>query len=363
LNRTQKDGIESSFKSNKKSGLILNSILTPIFCSISKALNVVFLGAIQPERVYTICSLQIGGHQEIMQDMGENYLKFWGTRGSSAVSGEAYRYFGGNTSCVEIHNDGHYIIIDAGTGIRPLGLVLQKKNVRKIDLFLSHIHWDHVIGLPFFEPVYHLDAHITIWSLPGNAYSGKQLLDQLFATDFFPVEAEKILGQIEFRTIASKSSIQIGSVRVEHHLTNHPGIACGFRFKFGNSIENQTIGYVTDNEMFKGFHGALSELSSQDLKPYESFISFFSGCDLLVHEAQYFPEEYRIKMGWGHSSVRNAVAFIQRTLPNRWLVTHHDPTHTDEDLFRLADLAKQLLLEHKIPCSVEWVPDGYVIIL
>jgi phosphoribosyl 1,2-cyclic phosphodiesterase len=271
------------------------------------------------------------------------------------VSGEAYRHFGGNTCCLEIHADDHHVIIDGGTGIRPLGLVLQERNVRKIDLFLTHTHWDHVIGLPFFEPIYHPGVHITVWALEGGARSCEELFGELFAAEFFPVKIKGIRNQIEFRTIRSKSPVHIGSMTIDSHPTNHPGQACGFKIQ----LNHQTIGYISDNEVFPGFHGGLSEVSSQDLKPCEELISFFSGCDILIHEAQYFPEEYRSKTGWGHSSVRNVVALMQRALPREWLVTHHDPCHTDDDLFRLALLAKQLLQENHIPCPVEWVADGH----
>jgi len=286
-----------------------------------------------------------------------NYLKFWGTRGSCAVSGDVYAHFGGNTCCLELNYGGHRILFDAGTGIRPLGTSLVKEGVRKIDLFLGHTHWDHLIGFPFFEALHQTGTQIIIWSPAGAGRSCKELFDDLMAIEFFPVRLDDMEAQVEFRTIHQKTPVQIGPVTIDFHTTHHPGVTYCFKIK----TPHQTIGYVTDNEMLKGYYGPLSEIPPSLFEPHEGLIDFLNGCDLLVHEAQYFPEEYLEKAGWGHSSVRNAIALIQRAKIPHWLVTHHDPKHIDAELRDLARMAKKIIQENQIPCKAEWIGDGFTI--
>lgn len=277
------------------------------------------------------------------------YLKFWGTRGSCPVSGLEYSKFGGNTSCLELCYGDEYLIIDAGTGIRPLGMELLEKK-RPLHLILTHAHWDHVIGFPFFEPLYSPDSEITIWSPSENNKSCRQIFDNLMRAEFFPVQLTELKAKLHFFSIDEKKPIRTGPLIIHFHQTHHPSATYCLKIE----TPHQTIGYASDNEMFQDYHGDLMHA------PLDAdLIEFFTGCDLLIHEAQYFPEEYLKKVGWGHSSVSNAIALIQKAKIREWLVIHHDPKHTDEDLDRLAALAQRLLEDHKIPCRSEWIGDGY----
>lgn len=287
----------------------------------------------------------------------KNYLKFWGTRGSCSVSGPEYKRFGGNTCCLEIRYGETVLLIDAGTGVRPLGESMIGQGPLKIDLFLGHTHWDHIIGFPFFEPLYKPGMQITIWSPAGAGRSCKELFSQLLATEFFPIRLEQVQAHLEFRTTQQKTPVHLGPITIDFHTTQHPGLTHCFKIK----TPHETIGYITDNEMLQGHHGTLLEAPESLFEPHESLIQFMKGCDYLVHEAQYFPEEYLEKAGWGHSSARNAVSLIQKTHPKHWIVTHHDPKHSDADLDRLADFVHKTLHENKVPVSVEWVPDGHAI--
>lgn len=289
--------------------------------------------------------------------MMKNYLKFWGTRGSCAVSGEPFKRFGGNTCCLEIHYEGSTILIDAGTGIRPAGTRLAQEKTKKIDLFLGHTHWDHLIGFPFFEPLHLKETAITVWAPAGSGRSCQELFNDLMAMEFFPVRLDEMEAKVDFRTIHQKTPVQIGKISLDFHTTNHPGEAFCFKVK----TPHQTIGYVTDNEMLQGYQGPLSDIPPSLFQPHESLIDFLKECTLLVHEAQYFPEEYLDKAGWGHSSVINAAALIQKTKVPHWLVTHHDPKHIDGDLDHLSQMAKEILTENKIPCKAEWIYDGFAL--
>lgn len=288
--------------------------------------------------------------------MTKNYLKFWGTRGSCPVSGSAYAQFGGNTCTLEVRYDNSVLIFDAGTGIRELGQELTRQNVRNIHLFFSHSHWDHLIGLPFFEPIYNPGVKLTIWTPPNIRRSYRELIEDLLSPEFFPVKLEQINATLEFKTIQQKTPITLGKVTLDFHSAHHPGLAFGFKIR----TPEQTFGYFTDNEMLHGYHGPLSEPPPEIIDPHQSLIDFLSDCDVLIHEAQYTPEEYLHKAGWGHSSARNAMYLLQQTKIPKWLVTHHDPNHTDLDLHAYESTMKKELQENNISCKVQWVGDGFV---
>lgn len=262
-------------------------------------------------------------------------IKFWGTRGSCAVSGPEYLHYGGNTTCVEVRYDDALLVIDAGTGIRPLGITLAKE--KKIDLFLTHMHWDHLIGLPFFDPLFLEGVEITIWAPRGPFRSCKELLADMLSPEFFPVDLGHMRSQIEFKTLEERKPFKIGPLTLECHATRHPGLTYCFKI----ITPHETIGYVSDNEI--------------NLEAQESFINFHRGCDIFVHEAQYSPKEYVHKTGWGHSSINETIALVKEIRPKKWLVTHHDPKHTDNDLKTLEKIAS----ESAIPCPAIWIPDMY----
>ena len=264
-----------------------------------------------------------------------------------------YLKYGGNTCCLEVCYGGARVILDAGTGIRPLGDIFLSQRIRKVDLFLSHTHWDHIIGFPFFEPLYEPGVQIAIHSPAGAGRSCRELFNDLLASEFFPVRLEQVQAQIDFRTTYQKTPVQIGKISIDFHTTHHPGLTFCFKIK----TPHQTIGYITDNEMLQGFHGSLSEVPREVAEPYQGLIEFMKDCDILIHEGQYSPEDYLQKVGWGHSSIRNVAYFLQQAKIPRWLVTHHDPKHSDQELEDLAHLAKKILKEEKIDCKVDWIPD------
>lgn len=266
------------------------------------------------------------------------HLKFWGTRGSCPVSGPEYIHYGGNTPCLELRYDDLLLIFDAGTGIRPFGHSIH--NEKKINLFLSHFHWDHILGFPFFEPIYREGVEITIWAPPeASGKTHRDLFDQLLANEFFPIHLNQILAKLEFKIIEAGKSVRMGPLEIDFCMTRHPGHTFCFKIRTPNEI----IGYVTDNEI--------------DSANQEELIEFHRGADLFIHEAQYTPKEYERKHGWGHSSLAKAIELIQKIQPGKWLVTHHDPLHTDADLRALEKIAKA----SSLPCSVEWIGDGHIV--
>jgi phosphoribosyl 1,2-cyclic phosphodiesterase len=265
--------------------------------------------------------------------MKANFLKFWGTRGSCPVSGSSWAHFGGNTPCLEIVYEGKRVIIDAGTGIRPLGVELQECSV---DIFFSHTHLDHLIGLPFFEPLHHKSSSVRLWFPDGTERSPHDLLDSLFSSDFFPLHLDQIQAKLSFHKMHLEKPVRSGNVELSFIRAHHPGMTYCFKIK----TPHETFGYITDNELQK-----------ED----NALVQFFQGCDLLVHEAQYTDEEYQTKTGWGHSGLSNAIHFVQKVGCKRWIVTHHDPKHTDPMLETMQVEARKKLGS---TCEVVWANDG-----
>jgi CheY-like chemotaxis protein len=286
----------------------------------------------------------------------ENYIKFWGTRGSNPVAGQEYIRYGGNTCCLEVHQDGDLVIIDAGTGIRALGNSPFFSKHRMIHLVIGHTHWDHIIGFPFFGPIYNSDQQVTIWSPIGFEKTTKELFTEMLAYAYFPVRLDDIRAKLIFKEIQEGVPFSIGKVEINTHYAYHPGATLCFKIQAGG----KTFGYVTDNEMLMGYQGNPNEIVKGHplLEPHLSMINFFKECDFLVHEAQYFPDEYTEKVGWGHSSIPNAAVLIKECGVKEWIVTHHDPAHSDDDLHRKRQCHQDILDDCKVSCRVRFAFDG-----
>ena len=289
----------------------------------------------------------------------ESYVRFWGTRGSVSVSGANYARFGGDTSCFEIFCDNELIILDAGTGIRPLGEEIIKKGIKTIHLFLSHTHWDHIIGFPFFEPLYHADCKIYLYAPKTSGRSLKELVTNLLAYEFFPVRMDEVAAELHFAEIHDSESIHFKGVDLSFHYTFHPGVSICFKIK----TKDHCIIYATDNELLMGNHQSIASMdkSSPLVEPHLEFIEFISDCNLLIHEAQYTQKEYINKVGWGHSSIANASILLKFCNPKRWMVTHHDPSHSDEMLLEKQILHEKILKDSGLSCPLSYAYDRQVL--
>ncbi len=288
-----------------------------------------------------------------------SYIKFWGTRGSNPVSGPDYVRFGGNTCCLEIRHKDDLVIVDAGTGIRPLGEELGKFNPKKINLLISHTHWDHVAGFPFFTPLYDPECEITIWTPIGFEKTTRELFTEMLAYAYFPVRLDDIKAKLIFKDIEVGVPFHIGEIFIDTDYAFHPGATVCFKFK----IDKTTFGYATDNEFLLGHHGSpkLIAKDSPLIKPYRRMIQFFKTCDYLIHEAQYTPAEYLTKVGWGHSSITNATALILLTEMKEWIITHHDPKHTDQDILKKMQMQYDVFDEVQYACRPRVAFDGMTI--
>jgi phosphoribosyl 1,2-cyclic phosphodiesterase len=251
-------------------------------------------------------------------------ITFWGTRGSIATPGPETITYGGDTACVAIAgpDPGHLVVLDAGTGIRRLGTQIPEE-VRRIDLLLSHLHLDHILGLGFFAPLFRPDLTITIWAPP----SATSLLDRLgryLSPPLFPVRLRDVACELELRD-ATEEPVVRGEFTFAAASIIHPDTAVGYRIAGGD----QVLAYLPDHEP------ALSP-SFPSLPRWTSGAAIASDADLLVHDAQYQADEYPDHVGWGHSSVLDAVAFAELVGARTLALFHHDPWHDDGAVERLA---------------------------
>jgi phosphoribosyl 1,2-cyclic phosphodiesterase/DNA-binding NarL/FixJ family response regulator len=288
-----------------------------------------------------------------------SYLKLWGTRGSNPVAGAEYVRFGGNTPCLEIRNGEDLVIIDAGSGIRALGQLLPDYPGKEMHILLSHTHWDHLLGFPFFYPIYQNNRSIHIWSPVGFEKNTKELFSDMLAHAYFPVSLDDIQASIFFHDLRDGQSLSFGSIQISTHYAFHPGPTLCFKI----AIKNKVIGYVTDNEFLMGCYlpPQQSEKKADLFTPYQSLLSFLSGCDLLIHEAQYRDEEYMDRVGWGHSSLSNASMLLKKAGIKQWIVTHHDPRHTDEYLLQKHQEHISIMEQIKHDCFIQFAYDGMMI--
>jgi len=262
-----------------------------------------------------------------MQDssLGGLSVKFWGTRGSVPTPGSGTNKYGGNTACVEVRWDGNKrIIFDAGTGIRSLGELLAKDGQPdRCDIILSHLHWDHIQGLPFFIPLFIPDAEIHIWGGEGKGVNLDRMMDHQLHSAFFPVGRSQLSANILFHLV-TQEPFDVNGAKLTTARINHPGGGFAYRLETGG----KSVVYATDREA-----DSIENHSGELLEP--ELLELARGADLLIHDAQYSDEEYqRYRRGWGHTSFSDAIRIAREAGVKRLALFHHDPSHTDDFLAR-----------------------------
>ncbi len=273
-------------------------------------------------------------------DAEHGSFRLWGTRGSIPISSPRFIRHGGNTTCMEMDYNGERIIFDAGTGIRDLGLSLLRGKPRKIHLFITHTHWDHIQGFPFFAPAYVPGYDITIYASPNVDKDLKSIFEGQLDRAYFPVQLEDMQARLEFKYLGDEP-VQIGGARISWEYTFHPSPTVGYKIEIGG----KRLAFIPDNEFLKGYLDAPQVITpgSKEVGIYANLLDFLSDVDILVHGAQYTNEEYVNKVGWGHTSLSNACALVHLIRPQKWIVTHHDPLHDDAFLQEKLSLTRQVL--------------------
>ena len=254
-------------------------------------------------------------------------VKFWGVRGSVPTPWKDAMMIGGNTSCVQvIPNSQQLIILDAGTGLRLLGDQLQEQNSGPVKghILLSHTHWDHIQGFPFFIPAYRPGNHFTIYGANWAQKNLKNILSAQMRAPYFPVELTQMGAQLDFMEL-EEETIEIEDLRITTRSFNHPGGVYGFRIE----QEGQVLVFATDMEY------------TEDTLD-QRLIDFAQDADMLIYDAQYTPAEHTLKAGWGHSTHIAAAHLARLAKVRSLLLFHHDPSHSDQKLAQMEAEARQI---------------------
>jgi phosphoribosyl 1,2-cyclic phosphodiesterase len=259
-------------------------------------------------------------------------VTIWGCRGSLPTPGPETVGYGGNTSCVEVAlENGDVLVLDAGSGIRRLGLELLERGIRRLDLLLTHLHLDHVEGLRFFAPLFDERVRLVIWGPPSPVSSLEERIARSFSPPLFPIDLRRVPAQVSFHDVP-RGSWTIHGASLSASLVAHPGPTLGFRI----DERGQSLAYIPDHEPALG--GGLRELTPD----WISGFGLVRRAGVLLHDSQYFEEEYEQYVGFGHSSVADAVALGEMAAVGRLLLFHHDPLHSDTELEALQGRARAL---------------------
>ncbi len=273
------------------------------------------------------------------------YVRFWGDRGSIPCPGPATVRFGGNTSCLEIRADDRLVIVDLGTGIKPLGDRLMATDFKKgpidADIFITHTHWDHIMGFPMFTPIFVPGTKLRI---RGPVSYEDDTLESVIGAQlsykYWPVRQSELAAHIEYGQLKETELDLGGGLTVRTKYLNHPILCLGYRFEY----QGKSIVTAYDNEPFRNVfptdpadpnydEDAAHEGELAAREENEKLLRFFKGADVLVHDTQYTQKEYEAgKFGWGHSSYEHAINSANKAGVKRLVLFHHDPNRTDDEL-------------------------------
>ena len=280
-------------------------------------------------------------------------MRFWGVRGSVPTPGPTTVFYGGNTSCIEVRADGEIIILDSGTGIRELGMALDAEFANrplKLTILITHTHWDHIQGFPFFMPAYNPKNQINVLGYEGARAGLAGILSHQMESPYFPVELQELPGNILINEV-KEMEFSVGKVRVKATFVNHPGVCVGYRIESSKG----SLAYLPDNEPFLRRHSLEEGKGSGDVRrpatgattafahaEDEKLVEFIRGVDLLIMDSQYDAEEYRQHIGWGHGCTDDAVGLAARAGVKRLYLFHHDPRHDDVTVTTMVENARKL---------------------
>jgi phosphoribosyl 1,2-cyclic phosphodiesterase len=300
----------------------------------------------------------------VIADDGTTRVRFWGVRGSIPAPGPETVYYGGNTSCVEIRADGELIILDAGTGIRALGQHLRKEfdgHPVNITILISHTHWDHIQGFPFFAPAYDSRNRLRILAFEGPRKGLESTLSIQMESPYFPIAMHEMPSHVEF-TELKNLEFNIGKVKIQAMFMNHPGICAGYRL----FTSAGSVAYFPDNELSSKFRGKGSQDSPQTVlgrKKDQELRDFIEGADVIISDAQYDLDEYAAHIGWGHSCVDDVVPLAMAAKVKKLFLFHHDPDHDDAKIAQMLASAREHATRRGGGIQVEAAREGLEVVL
>lgn len=276
-------------------------------------------------------------------------IKFWGTRGSTPVPGKDTIIYGGNTTCLELNlNGGKKVIIDAGTGIRSLGSEFESRGEDvDIHLLITHIHWDHIFGFPFFSPIYKPSTKILVDGYDSCMKGLRYSFDNKMGDGFFPIRFEELESDIQFINELSNGHLEIDGTIIDSIHLRHPQGGLGFRFREGQ----KTLVFLTDNELdAKG-------------KSFNDYVAFCQGADILIHDSHYIPEEISKHRGWGHSDYQSVIDLALKAHVKKLILFHHAPLRKDSDLVKIMILCQDLIRKRNSNLEIEAAKENSVSVL
>src|SRR6266446_198167 len=284
-------------------------------------------------------------------------VTFWGTRGSIPTPGPHTERYGRNTPCVAVEGDaGRLVILDAGTGIRALGLKLveRQNGAAQAEILLSHAHWDHIQGLPHFKPFFAPGNAVRIWGSRQGTTSLEAILRQQMDPAVFPVPLDALSAQLTVQQV-DMEEFSIGAFRVRTMKLRHPGTTLGFRLT--PATGGPGMSYVTDNELGPGGKYDVPNSWRRD------FVSFLKNVDLLIHDAMYTPKELEQHRGWGHSTYEEAVTLAQEAGAKTLVLFHHEPEHGDDAMDGLLAAARKFVKTRGGSLEVDAAQEGMKVTL
>lgn len=254
----------------------------------------------------------------------------WGSRGSIPVSGLAYDKYGGDTTCIEITaKTGESIIVDAGTGLRCLGNSLMERDINRYHLLLTHAHWDHIMGIAFFKPLQFQKVSLVLQDRIFSGIKTRDVLHEVMRTPFFPITLNDLKANLVFDK-SLNHSFSIGSIRIESIPTSHNNGGLGYRF----TENGKSFVFLTDNELGFDHPGSMG---------FDAYVEFSRNADLLFHDGEYETEEYKRKIGWGHSSAEDALSLAIKADVRQFGLFHLNQDRTDDQVDQVVSDCKAVL--------------------
>lgn len=263
------------------------------------------------------------------------YIKCWGARGSISVSGDQYLRYGGDTTCMEIRSKNNEIlIVDAGTGIRRLGNQLMKEKTSNYHMLFTHAHWDHLMGFPFFKPIFSLKTKMTIIRCPHPDKYAEEMMTRVMSPPNFPIKYENIKATISYIE-GCPNGFSIDTIDIEPINLSHPNSGCGYKF----SEDGKNFVFLTDNELGH---------KHPDGKSIQEYAEFAKNSDLLIHDCEYSDEDYERRREWGHSCVSQVAELARLSRTKRLGLFHHNQDKSDDDVDKIVEEVKKKLKDTNI---------------
>lgn len=262
-------------------------------------------------------------------------IRCWGARGSIPVSGREYLKYGGDTACIEIRTkQNHLLILDAGSGIRRLGKRLMDENQRDIIIMFTHTHWDHLIGFPFFKPIYSKETNLSLYGCPFSTTSVRDMISRIMEPPHFPVYYDEINAQINYQETCG-DNFSLDGMSVTTIPLSHPNQGVGYKME----EDGKSFIFLTDNELTYRHPGSAT---------YEDYLAFVRGADLLIHDAEYNEEEYRHTVGWGHSIYKDALHLALDAGVKTLGLYHHNQERTDDAIDAIVAKCQKIIQDRGV---------------